>query len=103
MDEKLSQAQWETHVRDEEHALKEQQRKAGPSHEPVGESVGERLQSGISSSVVEERERCAKIAARWSETSTFLGVTGPLDAEAERAVQRVVRAIETEIREEPLS
>jgi hypothetical protein len=103
MDEKSSQAQWETHVRDEEHARRDQQHDAGPTHEPVGESVGERLQAGISSGVVEERERCAKVAARWSETSTFLGVTGPLGAEAERAVQRVVRAIEAEIREKPLS
>jgi hypothetical protein len=103
MDEKSSQAQWETHVRDEEHARKQQQSNAGPTHEPVRESVGERFQVGISSGVAEERDRCANIAARWSETSTFLGVTGPLGAEAERAVQRVVRAIEAEIREEPLS
>ena len=103
MDEKSSQAQWETHVRDEEHAIKQQQRDAGPTHEPVGESVGERLGAGISAGIAEERDRCAAIAARWSEMSTFLDLTGPLGPEAERAVQRVVRAIEAEIRGEPLA
>jgi hypothetical protein len=101
MDEKRSQSQWESHARDEERALKQQQSDAGPTHRPVGESVGERLRAGAESAADLERLRCAHIAARWSDPTTFLGVTGPLDVEAARAVQRVARAIEAEIRGEP--
>jgi hypothetical protein len=98
MDEKSSQSQWESHTRDEGRALEKQQSEAGPTHGPVGETVGERLQVGAESAADIERLRCANIAARWSEPPTFLGVTGPLDAPAARAVQRVVREIEAEIR-----
>jgi hypothetical protein len=101
MDEKSNQSQWESHTRDEKRALAKQQGDAGPTHGPVGDTVGERLQAGAESAADTERLRCADIAARWSEPPTFLGVTGPLDAEAARAVQRVVRAIEAEIRGEP--
>ena len=101
MDEKSSQSQWESHTRDEGRALEKQQSNAGPTHGPVGETVGERLQAGAESAADVERLRCAHIAARWSDPPTFLGVTGPLEAEAARAVQRVVRAIEAEIRGEP--
>lgn len=88
-------------MRDEERALQKQQSDAGPTHRPIGESVGERLQAGAETAADAERLRCAHIAARWSDPTTFLGVTGPLDVEAARAVQRVVRAIEAEIRGEP--
>ncbi len=101
MDEKSSQSQWESHTRDEGRALEKQQSDAGPTHGPVGETVGERLQAGAESAADVERLRCAHIAARWSDPPTFLGVTGPLEVEAARAVQRVVRAIEAEIRGEP--
>ncbi|AMO23820.1 hypothetical protein GCM10027034_35530 [Ramlibacter solisilvae] len=100
MDEKSSQSQWESHTRDEASALKKQQSDAGPTHKPVGQNVGERLQAGAETAADAERLRCAHIAARWSDPPTFLGVTGPLDDEAARAVQRVVRAIEAEIRGE---
>ena len=101
MDEKSSQSQWESHTRDEGRALEKQQSDAGPTHGPVGETVGERLQAGAESAADVERLRCARIAARWSDPPTFLDVTGPLEVEAARAVQRVVRAIEAEIRGEP--
>ena len=101
MDEKSSQSQWESHTRDEGHTLEKQQSDAGPTHGPVGETVGERLQAGAESAADVERLRCARIAARWSDPPKFLGVTGPLEVEAARAVQRVVCAIEAEIRGEP--
>jgi hypothetical protein len=75
MDEKSSQSHWESHTRDEGRALVKQQSDAGPTHGPVGETVGERLQAGAESAagrrttaawVRWSRLRCLMLAKGWS-------------------------------------
>lgn len=100
MNEEKRQAQWESHSRDEEDAIQRQQLAAGASHEPVVDSVTQRIQEGKTDFPSDaERQRCIGILRRWSDPGVFLPVTGPLDANARGAVERTLRAIEAEVAE----
>lgn len=98
MNEEKKQAQWESHSRDEEDAIQRQQAAAGSSHEPVVDSVTQRIQDGRTDFPSDaERQRCVDIVRRWTDPGVFLPLTGPLDDAACEALQRVLRAIEGEI------
>jgi hypothetical protein len=94
--------EWEKHSRDEEHAIRKQQTAAGPSHEPVGESIPDRVQASADSAADVERQRCAAAVQRWLEPCAIIALTGPLPGEAVIAVQSVLLAVAQEIRETPL-
>lgn len=96
------QAEWEEHSRDEERAIRRQQTAAGPSHEPVGESIPDRVQASADSAASVERQRFATAVQRWLEPAAIVALTGPLPGEAVIAVQAVLLAIGQEIRAMPL-
>jgi phage-related minor tail protein len=93
------QVEWEVHSRDEERAIRRQQTAAGPSHEPVGDSIPDRVQASADSATELERQRCAAAVDLWFEPSILIAMTGPLAGESIRAVHDVLRAIREEIGE----
>ena len=96
--DRKQQEQWQAHTKDEEHAIARQQASAGPTHEPVGESVGQRLQSATDSAEVIERERCIAIVRAWREPARLSALLGPASAETLSALSRALEAVEAELR-----
>lgn len=90
-------AEWELHSRDEERAILVQQESAGPTHEPVGETIRERVATGADTATDVERQRCVAIARRWLETSVVVALIGPVSGEAMVAVRTVLRAMADEL------
>jgi len=95
--ERKQQEQWQAHTRDEEHAIARQQASAGPTHEPVTESVGQRLQSAADSAGVVERQRCLAILRSWRDPAKLSAVIGPVSEETLSAVRRTLEAAEAEL------
>jgi hypothetical protein len=87
--ERKQQAQWQAHTIDEEQAIARQQASAGPTHEPVAESAGQRLQ---------ERQRCVELLRSWRDPVKLSAAIGPASAETVAAVQQALEAVEAELR-----
>jgi hypothetical protein len=87
----IRQLEWERHSRDEERAIEKQQATAGSSHEPVGETIVERVRASADAATLAERQRCAEIVQRWFIHN--------VPDHAVSAVRRVLQAIAAEIRD----
>lgn len=87
--ERKQQAQWQAHTNDEERAIARQQASAGPTHEPVTESAGQRLQ---------ELQRCIRILRAWRDPVKLSAAVGCVTPETLSALHQALEAIEAELR-----
>jgi hypothetical protein len=87
----IRQREWERHSRDEERAIEKQQATAGASHEPVGETIRDRVRTSADAATLAERQRCEEIVQRWFIHN--------VPDHAVSAVRRVLQAIAAEIRD----
>ena len=96
--ERRKQEQWQAHTIDEQRAIARQQADAGPTHEPVAESTGQRLQRAADSAGVVERERLLALLAAWRDPAKLAQALGGAPSEeTAAALRRALDALEAEL------
>ncbi|HYF19501.1 MAG TPA: hypothetical protein VEA40_16675 [Ramlibacter sp.] len=101
MSESRQREQWTAHLKDEASARLEQQAAAGPDHRPVAGPLpfsAENLEQATRSAILQERDRCARLADAWTDHDRLLEVLPDLSDEQRDAVATAVRALAAEIR-----